>query len=211
MQEQWSGDGMAIAEQIAHIRESMGQAVGASGSNNWAVSGDLTANGSPLIAGDPHLPPSMPGIWFQIGLELGGRTARGASMAGLPGIYMGQNNDVAWTFTNVMADVKDLFVERIDGDRYEFEGEWLPLEIDQEEIEVKGRVPEVLEVRCTHHGPIVNEPLRADPGQPLALRWTALATDLGRRGRQASGRVPPVTSAELVGRCAATPAVSRRI
>ncbi len=175
LQQHWSGDGMAIAEQIARIRASMGQAAGASGSNNWAVSGDLTATGSPLIAGDPHLPPSMPGIWFQIGLSQGGRTARGASMAGLPGIYMGQNNDVAWTFTNAMADVQDLFVERIEGDRYLFEGEWRPLEIEQEEIEVKGRAePELLEVRRTHHGPIVNEALGADGEEPLALRWISL-------------------------------------
>ncbi|MEK6251276.1 MAG: penicillin acylase family protein [Actinomycetota bacterium] len=175
LQERWSGDGMATAEQIAQIRNSLGQAVGASGSNNWAVSGELTANGRPLIAGDPHLPPSMPGIWFQIGLERGGRTARGASMAGLPGIYMGQNDDVVWTFTNVMADVQDLFIERIDGERYLFEGDWLPLEIDREEIEVKGRLkPELLEVRRTHHGPIVNGPLGADTGEPLALRWISL-------------------------------------
>ncbi|MDQ2939997.1 MAG: penicillin acylase family protein, partial [Actinomycetota bacterium] len=175
LQESWSGDGMATARQIAQIRNSLGQAVGASGSNNWAVSGELTANGRPLIAGDPHLPPSMPGIWFQIGLERGGRTARGASMAGLPGIYMGQNDDVVWTFTNVLADVQDLFIERIDGERYLFEGEWLPLEIDREEIEVKGRSkPELLEVRRTHHGPIVNEPLGADTGEPLALRWISL-------------------------------------
>ena len=175
LQERWSGDGMATAKQIAQIRNSLGQAVGASGSNNWAVSGELTANGRPLIAGDPHLPPSMPGIWFQIGLERGDRTARGASMAGLPGIYMGQNDDVVWTFTNVMADVQDLFIERIDGERYLFEGEWLPLEIDREEIEVKGRSkPELLEVRRTHHGPIVNGPLGADTGEPLALRWISL-------------------------------------
>jgi penicillin amidase len=175
LQQHWSGDGMAIAEQIAQIRNSIGQAVGASGSNNWAVSGDLTANGRPLIAGDPHLPPSMPGIWFQIGLSYGDHTARGASMAGLPGIYMGQNNDVVWTFTNVLADVQDLFIERIDGERYLFEGEWLPLEVEQEEIEVKGRsTPEVLEVRRTHHGPIVNEALGADTAEPLALRWITL-------------------------------------
>ena len=41
---------------------------------------------------------------------------RGASLPGMPGVYMGQNNDVCWTITNVMADVQDLFVERIEGD-----------------------------------------------------------------------------------------------
>jgi penicillin amidase len=174
MQEGWSGDGMAIAEQIAQIRNSIGQAVGASGSNNWAVSADLADGDGPLIAGDPHLPPSMPGIWFQIGLQLGDRTARGASMAGLPGIYMGQNNDVAWTFTNAMADVQDLFIERVEGDRYLFDGEWLPLRVEREEIAVKGRGPELLEVRHTHHGPLVNDALGADDDEPLALRWLTL-------------------------------------
>ena len=61
--------------------------------------------GSPLIAGDPHLPPSMPGIFYQVDLELDGRFARGASLPGVPGINMGQTNDVAFTFTNAMADV----------------------------------------------------------------------------------------------------------
>ena len=43
----------------------------------------------------------MPGIWYQVSLTVGGRRVSGAAMAGLPGIFMGQNNDVCWTFTNV--------------------------------------------------------------------------------------------------------------
>jgi penicillin amidase len=174
-QEAWSGDGLAIVEQIDAVRRSIGLAAEASGSNNWAVSGEHSASGSPLIAGDPHLPPSMPGIWYQVGLTLGDRFVRGASLPGMPGVYMGQNNDVCWTFTNVMADVQDLFVERVEGDRYRFEDEWRPLEVVREEIPVKGRdAPEVLDVRITHHGPLVNDALGADAGEPLALRWQTL-------------------------------------
>jgi penicillin amidase len=174
-QEPWSGDGLGLAEQIDAVRRSIGMAAEASGSNNWAVSGALSATGSPLIAGDPHLPQSMPGIWYQVGLTLGDRTVRGASLPGMPGIYMGQNNDVCWTFTNVMADVQDLFVERVEGDRYLFEDEWLPLEVVREEIAVKGRdAAEVLDVRITHHGPLVNAALGADEAEPLALRWISL-------------------------------------
>jgi penicillin amidase len=174
-QEAWSGDGLGIVEQIDAVRRSIGLAAEASGSNNWAVSGKLSATGSPLIAGDPHLPPSMPGIWYQVGLSLGNRFVRGASLPGMPGVYMGQNNDVCWTFTNVMADVQDLFIERVEGDRYLFEDEWRPLEVVREEIAVKGRdAPEVLDVRITHHGPLVNEALGADEGEPLALRWQTL-------------------------------------
>ena len=171
----WSGDGLALAEQIAKVRGTIGLAVEATGSNNWAVSGERSATGGPLMAGDPHLPPSMPGITYQVGLYLGDRFCRGASLPGLPGVTMGQNNDVAWTFTNVMADVMDLFIERIDGDEYELDGERRPLEVIDEEIAVKGQAwPERLAVRVTEHGPIVNEALRADDAEPLALRFSAL-------------------------------------
>jgi len=173
--EAWSGDGLGLAEQIAKVRDAIGLAVEATGSNNWAVSGERSATGGPLLAGDPHLPPSMPGITYQVGLYLGERFCRGASLPGLPGLMMGQTNDVTWSFTNVLADVMDLFIERVDGDAYEFEGEMRPLEVIEEEIAVKGRTnPERLVVRETHHGPIVNEALGADDAEPLALRFSAL-------------------------------------
>lgn len=171
----YAGDGIGIAEQIDKVRDTLGLAVEASGSNNWVVDGSRTASGRPLLAGDPHLPPSMPGIFYEVDLALGGRFVRGASLPGVPGVSMGQTNDVAFAFTNAMADVMDLFVERVDGDRYEFEGEWRPLETEVEEIGVRGRSdPERLEVRSTHHGPIVNAALGSDEDEPLALRWSVL-------------------------------------
>ncbi|MGH2952524.1 MAG: penicillin acylase family protein [Solirubrobacterales bacterium] len=185
--EPWRGDGAALAEQIASLRETLGFAAEATGSNNWAVAGSRSATGGPLTAGDPHLPPSMPGITYQLGVYLGERFCRGASFPGRLGIVFGQNNDVAWSITNVLADVMDLYVERIDADTYEFEGERRPLELTEEEIAVRGRAaPERLLVRSTHHGPIVNEALRADPAEPLALSWSALT-------------LPTVTGASLGG------------
>jgi penicillin amidase len=170
----YSGNGKALVEQIARIREQIGFAAGASGSNNWAVSAERSVTDGPLIAGDPHLSPSMPGIWYTVGLELEDRFCRGASLPGIPGVTMGQNNDVCWTFTNVMADVQDLFIEQIEGERYKFKDEWRDLEITEEQIEVKGRdTPVHYTVRATHHGPLVNEALGADESEPLALRWTA--------------------------------------
>ena len=167
------GDGPTLASQMQRLRTEMGFAPEATGSNNWAVSGRRSATGGALIAGDPHLPPSMPGITYQMALYAGDRFARGAALPGLPGITFGQNNDLVWTFTNAMADVLDLFVERIDGDTYEFRGERRQLIVVEEEIAVKGREPERLEVRETHHGPIVNAALGADDLEPLALSWSA--------------------------------------
>ncbi len=181
-QSAWNGEGLPLVEQIDAVREALGFATEASGSNNWAVSGERSVTGMPLIAGDPHLPPSMPPIWHQIELRCGARFLRGASLPGMPGIYMGQGNDVCTTITNVMGDVQDLFIERIEGDKYLFREEWLPLTLHAEEIKVKGRAPVPLEVRETHHGPIVNEALGADDAEPLALAWQTLREPTAFRG-----------------------------
>jgi penicillin amidase len=171
----WNGVGLPLVEQIDAVRRSLGLATEASGSNNWAVSGERSVTGMPLIAGDPHLPQGMPGLWYEIEVRIDDWFVRGASLPGLPGLYMGQTNDVAWTITNVMSDIQDLFIERVDGDRYLFEDEWRPLVTRTEEIVVKGRErPATVAIRETHHGPIVNEALGADEAEPLALAWQTL-------------------------------------
>lgn len=173
--EGFGGDGLALVEQIDRVRETLGLAAEATGSNNWAVAGERSASGGPLIAGDPHLPQSMPGIWYQAALRVGEREAHGATLPGTPGIYMGHNGNVAWTFTNTMADVQDLYLERLDGKSYQHGEKWRPLEILTEEIGVRGREEaEQLEVRLTRHGPLVTDLLGADASEPLSLRFAAL-------------------------------------
>ena len=138
--EGFEGDGSTLADQIARLRSEIGAR---------RRGRRLQQLGDQRQALDDRRPAdrratrtcraAMPGIWQQNALELGDRFCRGAALPGIPGITMGQNNDVVWTFTNAMADVEDLFVERIEGDRYEFDGEWHPLEVREEEIRVKGR------------------------------------------------------------------------
>ena len=100
---------------------------------------------------------------------------QGGSFVGFPGLIIGQSQHVAWSFTNAMADVQDLFVERIRGDEYLFADEWRPLTVHREWVRVRGRdEPIELEVRETHHGPIVNDVLGAKVDEPLALAWSAL-------------------------------------
>jgi penicillin amidase len=169
------GDVLALAEQIAEVREAIGLSLEPAGSNNWAVSGERSVTGTPLLAGDPHITASIPDAWYTVELHSPGVDLWGASMPGFPGTLIGQSSHVAWSFTNVMADVQDLFVERIRDGEYLFQDEWLPVTVHREEIRVRGRSePEILEVRETHHGPIVNDSLGAKADPPLALAWTAI-------------------------------------
>ena len=110
--------------------------VEATGSNNWAVAPSRSATGGALIAGDPHLVAHDAGHRLPDGATAGrpllprARRCRARS-----GIAFGHNNDVAWTLTNAMADVMDLFVERIEGDRYVFGDERRDLTEWEEEID----------------------------------------------------------------------------
>ena len=172
---EWRGDALALVEQLARVREALGIGLQPAASNNWAVSGERSVTGSPLLASDPHITTSIPDVWYQIELSAPGIELWGGSMPTFPGIVIGQTPHLAWGFTNTMADVQDLFVERIADGHYEFEGSLRPLTVHREEIRVRGRrEPHVLDVQETHHGPVITGPIGAEADEPLALAWTGL-------------------------------------
>jgi penicillin amidase len=176
----WPGGGLELAAQIAEVREAVGLSLERAGSNNWAVSGERSVTGKPLLANDPHISATIPDVWYAVELSSPDIEMRGGSLPGTPGLVIGQSRHVAWGFTNVMADVQDLYVERVrtahegQAAQYEFEGRWRPIEVTHERIGVRGGHPEPLEVWETHHGPLVNRALRAASSEPLSLAWTAL-------------------------------------
>ncbi len=144
-------------------------------SNNWAVSPRRSANGHALLAGDPHLELTLPPIWYEAHLVVPGKLdVYGVTIPGLPGIILGFNRDVAWTFTNTGADVVDLYRERVDDigapSHYLLDGVWKPVERRIETY--RGRHGEVIAtdtVYYTHRGP-----MRRAGRSWLSMRWTVL-------------------------------------
>ena len=145
------------------------------GSNSWAISGEHTDSGLPLLANDPHLSVQLPAIWYENGLHCYPKNRDceldvvGFSFAGSPYIVIGHNSYIAWGFTNMGPDVQDLFVEKINPsnpNQYEVDGEWKDMDRVTEIIEVAGSEPIIIEVRSTHHGPIVSDrsyPINLNP------------------------------------------------
>jgi penicillin G amidase len=136
------------------------------GSNSWAVSGELTTTGQPLLANDPHLGIQMPSIWHQMHLECIPVSDQcpfnvaGFTFAGVPGVIIGHNEHVAWGFTNVGPDVMDLYIEKINPEnpnQYEVNGKWMDFVTRKEIINVAGGDPIELTVRLTRHGPVISE------------------------------------------------------
>lgn len=152
------------------------------GSNSWVVSGERTDSGLPYLVNDPHLGIQMPSIWYEIGLHCNERSdecpfdAVGVSFAGTPSIVIGHNNVFAMGFTNVGADVQDLYQLQLNPDnpnQYMLDGEWVDFEIVDEVIQVNGGEDIPLQIRYSVWGPVVSEVVGGPGGAVLALRWTA--------------------------------------
>ncbi|MFE9243287.1 penicillin acylase family protein [Nocardiopsis sp. NPDC006938] len=192
-------EALAALERMSDVREAIPDLLGPStspdlGSNSWVVSGEHTETGAPLLTNDPHLGASMPSTWYQMGLhctelsEACPFDVSGFSFSGLPGVVIGQNESIAWGFTNLNPDVMDLYLEQVEGDEYVVDGERRPLDVIEETIAVSGGDDLELTIRSTHRGPIlsttaagshlreVGENPREGDDAPyqVSLRWTAL-------------------------------------
>ena len=165
------------------------------GSNNWVVHGSHTVTGKPLLANDPHLKLSAPALWYFARLEVlskdsPGLKVAGATMPALPTVVLGQNEHIAWGFTNTGPDVQDLYLERIkpdDATQYQTPDGWAAFQTFAEVIKVKGKPEVAITTRATRHGPVISDSGVAEgltgpaakPGYALSMRWTALDPDPG--------------------------------
>lgn len=117
------------------------------GSNAWAVTAEASAEGRTLLAGDGHLPLTVPSLFYQVGLDTsvlgGGDTHQmGLTIPGMPFLAVGTNGDVAWSQTQLSGDITDWYAEEIQLSASgvpaaaRFQGEWLPLQAHDESIEI---------------------------------------------------------------------------
>ncbi|MFI8686146.1 penicillin acylase family protein [Rossellomorea sp. NPDC077527] len=152
------------------------------GSNNWVVGGDKTESGKPLLADDPHLSLGTPSIWYQMHLESQDVNVSGVIFAGIPGIILGHNEQIAWGVTNTGPDVQDLYVEKRNTENPEqflYDGKWEKATIVDEPIKVKDSETIPYKVTITRHGPVISEFAHQNESEKvLSMRWTALDPSL---------------------------------
>ena len=164
--------------------------IGGAASNTWVVAGEKTVSGRPLLANDPHLRLSAPGIWYLAHLALlrpraGMANAVGATLPGTPLIILGRGDHIAWGFTNTGADVEDVFIEKLNplnAEEYLTPEGWRPFMVEPIEIKVRGHGVRTLKRRRTRHGPVLPGSFRnleamLGPGHVAALAWVALSDD----------------------------------
>lgn len=166
------------------------------GSNSWVVSGEHTTTGKPLLANDPHLGATMPGVWTQVGLHCNNvgtncpYDVSGFSFSGLPGVVIGHNAAISWGFTNLDPDVTDLYLEKFSGpDAVIYDNKVRALSKREETFKVAGQdKEEKITVRESRHGPIISDVgddqretgelaarrLKSADAYGVAIQWTAL-------------------------------------
>ena len=158
------------------------------GSNSWAIGGESTATGKPLVAGDSHRALDTPNAYYQNRVACPEFDVIGLSFPGVPAFpHFGHNPWVCWCVTHTAADYQDLYIEQLrnaDALQYLHKGEWRNAEVHQETVRSNTGRQETIQVVVTNHGPIISgspadnslslEGEGQGEGEPQQ-QWTALA------------------------------------
>ena len=179
---------------LAAAAEFLGDRSGAS--NSWVVHGSKTVDGAPLLASDPHAALDSPASFWVVHLNMpasGSQDGRALSLhgiqaPGLPSVFSGFNERLAWATTTASYDYTDVYLEQVtpgaDGGpgTVSHLGQDKPIERITETVGIglAGQInltEELVYDVVPHHGPIV--PPGEDSGlvdgvqERLSVRWVA--------------------------------------
>lgn len=147
------------------------------GSNDFAAGSALTSTHRALLANDPHLNLTIPGVWWMADLQAPNLHVAGVTLGGVPGIVLGHNAHLAWGATNGTVATVRVFREHFrasDSDEYRAGHGYVHAEKRVETILVRFGKPLVRTYLRTRHGFVFD-----DRGvTKLAASWTG---DLDRR------------------------------
>ena len=154
------------------------------GSSAWVLGGKHTESGYPILAADSHLETTAPPLLHVSHVRGAEFDVAGAAVPGVPVIWTGHNQRVAWASTSARVATVDLYNETLgesNPSRYHDGRSWRDLEERVEVIGIRGRAEEELTIRSTGHGPPGGYPARRRDGTSVAR--------VGRRPRRHQQRV----------------------
>ena len=146
-----------------------GQLYSAPASNAWAANGPKVAGGGAMLAGDPHLPQTLPSIWFEAALSAPGLAVSGVGVPGLPAILIGHNSAIAWSLTDTQSQGAMFYAERTSPARpraYFWDGQWRQMRVLHYTVPVRDAPARQIYVPVTVHGPVLTQ-----AGQTVAVSW----------------------------------------
>ncbi|MFV1600158.1 MULTISPECIES: penicillin acylase family protein [unclassified Phaeobacter] len=155
----------------------------AGASNAWAAAPSRSAAGGTLLANDPHLELTAPGLWYLARLELGTGGVIGATIPGIPAVISGRSDLLGWGVTSSYMDDQDLFIEQLNPDNpeeYKTADGFKRFTSRPSIINIKDETPVTLTLRWTDNGPVLPRSLFdlasiTPPGHVVSLGWTGLS------------------------------------
>lgn len=146
------------------------------GSNGWAISGSKTKSGKPILSNDTHMGFAQPSVWYEAHLECPGYKVYGNFVAGVAYPVLGHTDYGAWGLTMFENDDADLYKEKLNPENANqvwYKDHWEDLQVRKEVIRVKGKPDEVLEVKKSRHGYILNGAFKTIDHikEPIAFWW----------------------------------------
>ncbi len=179
----WGDALMPLVQKNEQLNALMGTQGSSVGSNAWVVSADKSATDYPLLAGDPHLGLNMPGKWYEVHLNVDGQNLSGATLAGAPIVILGQNDQLAWSLTNLMLDDTDFFQEAVNPqnskeyviDSLAGDPLYNDFEYQREVIKIKNADDTLFTRRLTKHGPVISDVFPEQQyidDRVITMRWT---------------------------------------
>ena len=144
------------------------------GSNNWIVSGRLTATGKPMMMNDPHRTQAAPSLRYWVHLVAPGWNVIGAGEPMLPGVSIGHNERGAWGLTIFGSDGEDLYVydtNPANASQYRYRGAWEDMRVVEDKVAIKGRPPAAVQLKYTRHGPVLFEDAEHHKAYALRAAW----------------------------------------
>ncbi|MEL7279016.1 MAG: penicillin acylase family protein [Pseudomonadota bacterium] len=155
----------------------------AGASNAFAAAPNRSASGGTLLANDPHLEFTAPGIWYLARIELASGGVIGGTVPGAPLVMVGRSDRLGWGLTASYMDDQDLYIERLDPenpDRYLTPDGFKPFRTESTIIRIADRESITLTLRWTDNGPVLpgthyNLATVTPPRHVASLSWTALS------------------------------------
>ncbi|WP_209503772.1 MULTISPECIES: penicillin acylase family protein [unclassified Ruegeria] len=155
----------------------------AGASNAWTAAPSRSASGGTLLANDPHLGFTAPGVWYLAHLGLAKGSVIGASIPGIPAIMTGRSDRLGWGVTSSYLDDQDIHIEQLNPENpeeYLTPDGYKEFQTRPSIIEIKGEAPVTLTLRWTENGPVLpgtdyKLETITPPGHVASLSWTALS------------------------------------
>ena len=165
-----AGLAQASAAILAQARAlAPGQVPAVPAGNAWAANGPKVAGGGAMLAGDPHLPQTLPAGWYQVALSAPGLAVSGVSVPGLPAVLIGHNRHIAWSLTSAQSQSTLFYAEQTSAARpgeYFWRGQWRRMRVLHYTISVRGGASQQLTVDETVQGAVLTQ-----SGQTVAVDW----------------------------------------